>query len=195
MFDFMIKEVNVEIHWIYALLQFIGLYLLVLLFSFIRVNNTLKTFSQGKLDEKLIKKCKSIKRQYYSRKDKKVYNMFCAVIAAIALEIKQPNLFFENLNDFKNIDDDSKKRLFILFLSYMNGERYTNLLNECKKLANDKQYSEEQIFILYKNFGINEEKAIDFLKTENFNVHNYEVIMCIDELINLLKEKTTPTTT
>ena len=186
MFDFTIKGLNVEIHWIEALINFLVLYGLVVLFSFLRVKNTLKAFSQGNCDEKLIKKCKSIKRQYYSRKDKKVYNLFCTVLAAIALQTKQSDLFFENFNDYKNIDIDSQNRLFILVLSYIKGQSYSDLFNECKTLSENQQFGKEQICFLYKKYGVKSETVVELLNNENFNLHNQEVIECLNLVINIL---------
>ena len=96
MFEFIIGGTKVEIHWIVAILQIAVIYIIVTVISSVRIKNALKSFVNGATDDKLFKKCKSIKQQHRFHTNKNIYNLFCCVLAALSLARGEKEEYFSH---------------------------------------------------------------------------------------------------
>ena len=150
------------------------------------MKKTLKSFQTGAKDKAFINKCNMIKRQIYSRKDKKIYNMFCIVVAAASLSNKDYKTFIKNVNELKNIGSDTRIRLYTLFLAYIIDRDYKDLWNELSTLSQENSLNEVNAIKLYKKYSITSPLALEKLKDKNVVLFNEQIKEIIEEFINTL---------
>ncbi len=182
MFEFIIGGTKVEIHWIVAILQIAAIYIIVTVISSVRIKNALKSFVNGVTDDKLVKKCKSIKQQHRFHTNKNIYNLFCCVLAALSLARGEKEEYFSHINDVNVISNDTRNRLYILLLSYVTGGAYTYFLNECKSMSPDNGYTESTILLLYNKYAVDGDKVKNCIESSEFHLNNQLVRKEFEEL-------------